>query len=369
MLVPPTNAPIFIGYRRDDTGHAAGRLRDSLTALGHDVWFDLDKVKIASPYRSRIITALKECEVALILIGPQWATLPDRDGGRRIDDPDDDVRMEVQLALQRPDITLVPVLVDSARMPGRDEMPPDLREICELSGAPLMRDTWPHCVKDLHETIQRTARRGWRAWGEALLVAAAAAVPAAIIAAADGLRTSTTDLSASSNLTRLAIQRAELWALIMGAVLAWVALRRPGHRWGPALRAGLLWGALFGVLGAVVHAIPTYFIDRDTWLGWGVTDASVDAMRIAAYALGIGVTGAGVGALVGAAWNPPGIVRGLLAGFVTGGLLGWLVRTNIGGEDTQTKILTSILVAVSVVGVTVATEWLSRAATTGRGSA
>jgi hypothetical protein len=364
MLVPPTVAPIFIGYRRDDTGHAAGRLRDSLAALGHDVWFDLDKVKIATPYRSRIISALRECEVALILIGPQWATLPDRDGGRRIDDPDDDVRMEVQLALERPDITLVPVLVDSARMPEPDELPPDLRRLCELSGAPLLRDTWRHCVTDLHETIQQSTRRGWRAWGEALLVAAAVAVPAAFIAAADGVQTDPSDPRAGSNLWRLAFQRAELWALVMGAVLAWVALRRPGQRWGPALRAGLLWGALFGLLGAVVHAIPTYFINNARWMGWGLTEERLDDLHVAAFALGVGVTGAGVGALIGVAWNPPGIKRGLLAGLVTGGLLGWLARTEL--EDH--KIRASILIAVGVIGVTVATEWLSRAATTGRAS-
>jgi hypothetical protein len=29
----------------------------TLAARGHDVWFDLDKVKIATPYRSKITTA------------------------------------------------------------------------------------------------------------------------------------------------------------------------------------------------------------------------------------------------------------------------------------------------------------------------
>jgi hypothetical protein len=360
MLAPPTIAPVFIGYRRDDTGHAAARLRDSLAGLGHKVWFDLDDVGVAKPYRTAINGALRECEVALILIGPQWATVC-----RRIDDPDDDVRMEVLLALARPDITLVPVLVDSARMPPRDEMPDDLRQICELSGAPLMRDTWPYCVKGLHETIQQAARRGWRSWGEALVVAAAVAVPAAVIAADDGLHTDTGTHSDGGNLARLAAQRAVLWALIMGAVLAWVAWRRPGHRWAPALRAGLLWGALFGVLGAVAHAIPTYYIDNPSWERWGIGAATAHDI---AYAVAFGVSGAGIGALVGAAWNPPGVGRGLLAGLVAGTALAWLAHTSVDQEDPK-KILGSILLAVGILAAAIATEWLSRAATTRRSSA
>jgi hypothetical protein len=367
MLVPSPIAPVFIGYRRTDTGDAAGRLRDALETRGHDVWLDLRKIDDGTPYREAIAQALRECECALILIGPQWATVTGRDGGRRIDDPEDDVRKEVQLALARPDITLVPVLVNEASMPRRDELPEDLRGMCELSGAPLRQDMWPHCVDRLHHTIQRSARRGRRAWGEALVVAAVAAVPAALLAATDGLSTTTAHLDATDKTLRLVAQRAALWALIMGPVIAWVALRRPGHRWGRALRAGLLWGALFGVLGALVHSALTYVIKRPTWEGWGVQGDDLKTVRSVSYALGVAVTGAGIGALVGAAWNPPGVKRGLIAGLIAGGALGVYVHDVIGDSSDGAKIRTAILIAVGVVAVAIATEWLSRAVTT-RGS-
>lgn len=363
MLIPPSIAPVFIGYRHADTRHAAARLRDSLAELGHRVWFDLDDVPSAVPYRSRITSALRECEVALIVIGAQWLTVTDRHGGRRLDDPEDDVRLEVELALGRPDVTLVPVLVDDAKMPSRGELPTELQGLCELSAARLTHDLWPYGVRALHHTIDGAARRGRMAWAEALVVAAIAVIPAAVVAAAEGLRTSTSELSAGSNLARLAVQRAELWAVVMAAVLAWVAWRRPGRRWTSSLRAGLFWGAVFGLVGAVVHGIPTYLIDGETWVGWGLSDGTVKSVRIAAYALGVGVTGAGIGALVGAAWNPPGIARGLLAGLVAGALLGWVVRTGIGigANTTQTKVFTSILVAVGIVGAAIACQWVTRA--------
>jgi len=42
-------------------------------------------------------------------IGRQWATLADEEGRRRLDDPDDYVRFEVQAALER-GVRVIPVL-------------------------------------------------------------------------------------------------------------------------------------------------------------------------------------------------------------------------------------------------------------------
>ena len=48
------------------------------------------------------------------------------------------MRREIARALQRPDVEVIPVLVDGARMPTEHELPPDLaplarRQACELS--------------------------------------------------------------------------------------------------------------------------------------------------------------------------------------------------------------------------------------------
>ena len=82
MLLPPSVAPVFISYRRADARHVAARLRDSLTGFDHRVWFDIDDVPSAVPYRTQITTALRECEVAVVLIGPQWLTIVDAQGRR-----------------------------------------------------------------------------------------------------------------------------------------------------------------------------------------------------------------------------------------------------------------------------------------------
>ena len=47
------------------------------------------------------------------------------DGSRRLDDPADFVRMEVEAALSR-DIPVVPVLVQGATLPRKEDLPPSL---------------------------------------------------------------------------------------------------------------------------------------------------------------------------------------------------------------------------------------------------
>ena len=365
MFAPTSVSPVFISYRRADARHAAARLRDSLADLEHRVWFDIDDIPSAMPYRQQIATALRQCDVALVVIGPHWLTAADSDGHRRLDDPDDDVRLEIAQALARSDVTLVPVLVDNADMPPRSELPADLQPLCDLNAARLSHESWRYQVQALHATIEMTARRGWSAWGEALGVATLAAVPAALLyAALPGTRNQSDPDVAASNLSRVGAQRIALFALILGAVFAWVAWRRPGHRWVAGLTAGLLWGAAFALLGAVVHAVPTYWFGDDlpSTPTLTLSDGSDQALaRAVPFVVGFAVTGAGVGALVGAAWNPPGVVRGLVAGGLAAGLLALGVRWANGSDvPFGAEMLGAALIALGAVAAAVAVQWLTR---------
>ena len=73
----------------------------------------------------RITTAVGSCRVLLVVIGPQWATSRTT-AASRIADPADFVRLEVETALRRADVTVIPVLVEGARMP-------DARASCRRS--------------------------------------------------------------------------------------------------------------------------------------------------------------------------------------------------------------------------------------------
>ena len=85
------------------------------------------------------------CDVLLALIGDQWLTTTDANGQRRIDDPDDFVRLEIQAALTR-NVLIIPILVDGAKMPRAEDLPAGLaglarRQALELSPNRFEYDT------------------------------------------------------------------------------------------------------------------------------------------------------------------------------------------------------------------------------------
>jgi len=131
-------ACVFISYRRRDNPYVAGILRDALQAhFGIDqVFFDLDKIPYGVDFRQYIANAVGSCVVLLVVIGDQWLHLHDEKGRRRLEDPSDFVRIEIEAALKR-DITVVPVLIESAQMPAASELPESIREMAFRNAAEI----------------------------------------------------------------------------------------------------------------------------------------------------------------------------------------------------------------------------------------
>src|SRR4029450_6027568 len=121
-------ARVFISYRRQETAWPARQLYDVLVAeLGADrIFKDVDNIEPGDDFVERIQSAVGSCEVLLALIGPQWLTVTDANGGRRIADTQDFVRIEVETALNRDDVRVIPILVDNAKMPSPQELPSGL---------------------------------------------------------------------------------------------------------------------------------------------------------------------------------------------------------------------------------------------------
>jgi hypothetical protein len=116
---------VFISYRRQDTAWPARLLYDLLVAeLGVDrVDKDVDNIERGEHFVERVQSAVGSCDVLLALIGRRWLAVTDGTGARCIDDPDDFVRLEVETALNRDDVRVIPILVDNAKMPSPQELP------------------------------------------------------------------------------------------------------------------------------------------------------------------------------------------------------------------------------------------------------
>jgi len=121
---------VFISYRRDDTGFAAAHLRHSLgRRIGEDkIFFDQETIPAGRNFETAIDEAMRGASVCLVLIGPLWLTVKSATGQRRLSDPKDYVRREIESAL-RANVEVIPVLVDGAKMPKRSQLPESIKEL------------------------------------------------------------------------------------------------------------------------------------------------------------------------------------------------------------------------------------------------
>jgi hypothetical protein len=137
---------IFLSYRREDTSGYAGRIYDQLIERfsSEKVFMDLDAIHPGSDFIEAIERALDECDVFVVLIGRRWLNCTDPDDRRRLDNPEDFVRLELEAALRR-GITIIPLLVHQAKMPTLAELPSSVsglarRQALELSDRHWHRD-------------------------------------------------------------------------------------------------------------------------------------------------------------------------------------------------------------------------------------
>jgi hypothetical protein len=145
---------IFISYRRDDSEGEAGRLFDDLVrAFGEDsVFMDVTGINPGIDFRKAIDDNVATCGVLLAMIGPQWATIGNTAGQRRLDDENDFVRLEIASALKR-DVPVIPVLVHEAKMPAPDQLPANLKDLAFRNSVELTHARWNSDVQLLTKAL------------------------------------------------------------------------------------------------------------------------------------------------------------------------------------------------------------------------
>jgi hypothetical protein len=143
---------IFVSYRRDDSADIAGRIYDRLVKAfdKKSVFKDVDSIPPGFDFRDVLNDAVKNCDIFLVIIGNQWLGLKNTDGSRRIDDPGDFVRFEIETALGRK-IPVVPILVQGATMPPANKLPAEIRELAYKQGLQVRSD--PDFHKDMNRLI------------------------------------------------------------------------------------------------------------------------------------------------------------------------------------------------------------------------
>ncbi|MEM8921132.1 MAG: TIR domain-containing protein, partial [Pseudomonadota bacterium] len=168
-------AKLFISYRRADSQHAVDRLYEGLRKhlKKSDIFIDVDNIPKGVDFVEHLSKQVAQCETLLVVVGPQWLTIKDEDGRRRLDDPQDFVRIEIEAALKR-DIPVIPILLDNTPMPKAADLPPALQGFERRNAALLRRDAFRADLGELIEDL------GLKRSGGAGRIAAAALLLAAI---------------------------------------------------------------------------------------------------------------------------------------------------------------------------------------------
>jgi len=147
---------IFINYRRGEDQAAAGRLYDQLEATftRERIFIDVDNIAPGRDFTEELATRVEQCDVFLAVIGRRWADVVDVDGSRRLDNPNDWVRVEIESA-QRLGKHIIPVLVDGAEMPRPEKLPDALQRFARRNAARLTHERFRADVQALVVAIGR----------------------------------------------------------------------------------------------------------------------------------------------------------------------------------------------------------------------
>ena len=147
---------IFISYRRHDSSHLAGRLYDRLAdRFGEgQVFIDVDKIEPGVDFAEEISRAVAACQVLLVILGPDWLTATDERGARRLDDPGDTVRLEIEAALAR-GVRVIPILAEGAVMPGRNDLPESLAGLAHRNAIRIRHESFRNDAERLVTAIER----------------------------------------------------------------------------------------------------------------------------------------------------------------------------------------------------------------------
>ena len=154
---PVAQGRIFISYRREETAYPAGWLFDRLAHHfdGGQVFKDVDSIQPGDDFVEVIASAVGSCDVLLALIGAEWLTITDVHGQRRLDNPEDFVRLEIEAALTR-GVKVIPILLAGARMPRAEELPDSLAKLVRRQALELHPARFDHDTSRLLRVLDRT---------------------------------------------------------------------------------------------------------------------------------------------------------------------------------------------------------------------
>jgi hypothetical protein len=132
---------IFINYRRGDDPGFTQALYSRLEQVFpiERLFMDVDNIAPGLDFVQVLNDQVARCDVLIAVIGKSWLAAPDETGARRLDNPEDFVRIEIESALQQKK-RVIPVLVNDAKMPRSNELPESLKAFARCNAVRLSHE-------------------------------------------------------------------------------------------------------------------------------------------------------------------------------------------------------------------------------------
>jgi len=146
----------FICYRRAGDPFAARQIYHSLVEhFGRDqVFMDVNAIPMGVNIEEHITQRLGQCDAMLVVIDRNWLEARDETGKRRLEDPEDFVRREIEGALNR-GVLAIPVLVGAAALPRAKELPETLRDLVGSLGTTIRPDEFDDDMRRLIAALEK----------------------------------------------------------------------------------------------------------------------------------------------------------------------------------------------------------------------
>ena len=159
------SSKIFISYRRNDSQQVTRKIYDLLAKqFGHGMVFrDLDSIPAGETFKEYSQRELSQCQILISVIGPKWLEMADTDYRRRLDNPKDGVRLEIEWALKRK-MSVIPLLINDTQMPQAEVLPRSLKTLTTLHAARLRHHFWlnrrdvARLVGDINQCLQKAPK-------------------------------------------------------------------------------------------------------------------------------------------------------------------------------------------------------------------
>ncbi|HYW47679.1 MAG TPA: TIR domain-containing protein [Bryobacteraceae bacterium] len=147
---------VFISYRHDDCPGDVARIYKALRDCfaNQYIFLDVAAIKPGSRFDDAIVRRLECSDALIIAIGPRWLAVT-QEGKRRLDEPDDFVRLEISIALAS-GLTIIPLLFRGATIPKQQQLP---TEIGQLARIQAVRIDDAHFDADVRGVIRQIRSR------------------------------------------------------------------------------------------------------------------------------------------------------------------------------------------------------------------